>query len=78
MRHIMERGAVIELPMLHTVIASGMDGENGRHLAAARDDVSAGRNRELRLLHDQAMLLQPPIRAVKLPLCRRDSTVSLQ
>src|SRR5882724_7857601 len=74
----MERGAVVELPMLDTVIAFGMHRQNGCYLAAARDNVSARRNRELRLLHDQAMLLQPPVRTVEFPLRRRDTAFSLQ
>src|SRR5882724_9662036 len=74
----MERGAVVEFPMLDAVIAFGMNCQNGRYLAAARDNVSARRNRELRLLHDQAMLFQPPVRAVEFPPCRRDTTFSLQ
>jgi len=57
----MECGAFVEFPMLDTVIAFGMNSQNGCYLAAARDDVSARRNWELWLLHDQAMLLQPPV-----------------
>src|SRR6185312_961289 len=73
--HIVERGAAVELPMLDAVIAFGMNGQNGGRLAAARDDVAARRYRELRLLHDQAMLLQPPVRTVEFPQCRRDAAL---
>src|SRR5262249_40414891 len=49
-----------------------------RHLAVTRDHVFAGRKRKGRLLHDQAVFLQPPVRAVEFPARRGDATGILQ
>src|SRR4029434_25635 len=51
----------------------GRKSQNGTYLAPARNNVSTRGNRELRLLHDQPMLLQPPVRTVEFPLGRRDT-----
>ena len=51
-----------------------MDGQYRGHLAVARDQVLSGSKRERRLLHDEAVLLQPPVPTVEPPVGRRDPT----
>ncbi len=76
--HVVERRAFIELPAPITILVGGMNGQHSRHLAVTRDQVFAGRERKGRLLHDQAVFLQPPVRAVEFPARRGDATCILQ
>lgn len=78
MRHVIERRALIELPAPVAISVGGMNGQHRRHVAGARDQVFAGRERKGRLLHDQAVFLQPPVRIVEFPSRRGDATGILQ
>src|SRR5436309_81044 len=78
MRHIIELCAVAELPTLITVLILGINGQHSRYLAVTCDQVFSGRDREVWLLHDQAVFLYPPVCAVEFPLCWSDPTTSLQ
>src|SRR5262245_27830073 len=51
-----------------------MDGQYRSHLAIARDEISSWRKRERRLLHDEAVLLEPPVSTVEPPVGRSDPT----
>src|SRR4026208_1776852 len=76
-RHVVECRAFVELPAAPAIPLGGMNGQHSRHLAAARDQVFAGRERKGRLLHDQAVFLQPPVRAIEFP-ARGGDTCLLQ
>ncbi len=77
-RHIIEIRAVFEFPTRTPILVHRMNGQHCHHLAVARDYIFASRDREIRVLHNQAVLLQPPVGAVESPECRSDSTRSLQ
>ena len=68
MGDIVEGRAVGEFPPLIAVLVLGLNCQHGRHLAVARDEVFPRRQRKGRLLHDQAVFLQPPVRSVEFPL----------
>src|SRR5262245_37877598 len=76
--HVVERRAFIELPAPVAIPVGGMNGQHSRHIAGARDQILAGREWKGRLLHDQAVFLQPPVPAVEFPPCRGDATGILQ
>ena len=73
MGDIVEGRAVGEFPPLIAVLVLGLNCQHGRHLAVARDEVFPRGQRKGRLLHDQAVFLQPPVRGVEFPLCRRNA-----
>ena len=68
MRDLVESRAIGELPPLIAVLVLSLNCQHRRHLAVARDEVFPGRQRKVRLLHDQAVFLQPPVRSVEFPL----------
>src|SRR5688572_32902249 len=74
----MERGAVAELPALIPIPVLRMNGQHRRRLTVTSDEVFSRSEREGRLLHQQAVLLDPPVCAVELPLRRSDATDGLQ
>src|SRR5581483_1634844 len=78
MGDIVEGRAVGEFPPLVAVLVLGVNGQHGRHVAVARDEVFPRSQRKGRLLHDQAVFLQPPVLRVEFPLCRRYAAVRLQ
>src|SRR5262245_48158649 len=51
-----------------------MDAQYRGHLAVTRDQISSCRKRERRLLHDEAVLLQPPVFAIESPVGWSDAT----
>eukprot|EP00401_Gymnodinium_catenatum_P056533 CAMPEP_0117515882 /NCGR_PEP_ID=MMETSP0784-20121206/30807_1 /TAXON_ID=39447 /ORGANISM="" /LENGTH=198 /DNA_ID=CAMNT_0005311709 /DNA_START=238 /DNA_END=834 /DNA_ORIENTATION=+ len=78
MSHVVKLRTVGKLPALRAVLAWWMYNKRCRHLAITSNDVLARRERRRRLLHDQAMLLQPPVCVVEVPICRSDAAGSLQ
>src|SRR5437867_2279578 len=71
MGDIVEGRAVGEFPPLIAVFVLGVNCQHGRHLAVTRGEIFPSRQRKGRLLHDQAVFFQPPIRSVEFPLRRR-------
>ena len=71
MGDIVEVRAVGEFPLLIAVFVLGVNCQHGRHLAVTRDEIFPSSQRKGRLLHDEAVFFQPPIRSVEFPLRRR-------
>src|SRR2546428_5881396 len=68
MGDIVEGRAVGEFPPLIAVFVLGVNCQPARHLAVAPDEIFPSWQRKGRLLHDQAVFFQPPIRSVEFPL----------
>mmetsp|Transcript_141191 Transcript_141191/g.393483 ORF Transcript_141191/g.393483 Transcript_141191/m.393483 type:complete len:233 (+) Transcript_141191:47-745(+) len=77
-RHVSQRRTAPKLPMLLAARTRWVDCQQSCHGAASRDHVLALRERDVRLLHYEAMLLQPPVLAVEHPLCWGQSSRRLQ
>src|SRR5262245_36573389 len=71
MGDIVEGRAVGEFPPLIAVFVLGVNCQHSRHFAVTRDEIFPSSQRKGRLLHDEAVFFQPPIRSVEFPLRRR-------
>src|SRR4051812_38142455 len=69
---------MVDLPAPVAVLVGRMDGEHRRRLTPAGHYVLARRQRKYRLLHDLAVFLEPPIRAVELPASWRYAACFVQ
>lgn len=77
MGDIVKGRTVGKFPPLVALFILGVNGQHRNDIAVTRDQVLPSRQRKRRLLHDQAVFFQPPIRSVEFPL-RRSHAGSLQ
>src|SRR5579864_1460374 len=78
MCYVIELCVIAKLPALITLVVLGVNGEHSPYLAITCDQVFSRRDREVWLLHDEAVFFHPPVCAVEFPLCWGDTTCSLQ